>query len=242
VALRIGIDLDGVLADMDSALDHHADQLFGPASSPPVPVRTSDSYDVLPDHSAGGVPDPIALQIRRRLTERQQRRLWRRVRGIEGFWESLEETEPGVVSRLASLTSERRWEVIFLTKRPATAGATSQLQSQRWLTSKGFHLPSVFVVTGSRGLIAAALALDIVVDDRPENCLDVATDSTARTIAVLRQTQPPPPTFLKTMGIDLVRSTDECLDLLLEIDATANRRPGPMERLMRKIGLRQAKG
>lgn len=241
MALRIGIDLDGVLADMDSALDHHADQLFGPAPSPPDPVRVNDARGALPERPADAVPDKTPLQVRRRLTERQNRRLWRRVRGIEGFWETLEETEPGVVSRLAALASERRWEIIFLTKRPATAGATSQLQSQRWLTAKGFHLPSVYVVTGSRGLIAAALTLDIVVDDRPENCLDVATDSVARTIAVMRQTQPPPPTFLKTMGIELVRSTGECLDLLLEIDASATRRPGPMERLMRKVGLRQAK-
>lgn len=241
VALRIGIDLDGVLADMDSALDRHADQLFGPAPSPPDPGRAGDAQAELPSLAPEAVPDKTPLQVRRRLTDRQHRRLWRRIRGIEGFWELLEETEPGVVSRLAALASERCWEIIFLTKRPATAGATAQIQSQRWLTSRGFHLPSVYVVTGSRGLIASALALDVVVDDRPENCLDVATDSAARTIAVLRHTQPPPPTFLKTMGIDLVRSTDECLDLLLEIDATVRRRPGPMERLLRKVGLKQAK-
>jgi hypothetical protein len=97
----------------------------------------------------------------------------------------------------------------------------------------------VFVVTGSRGLIAAALELDIVVDDRPENCLDVAIDSPARTIAIFRQTQPPPPTFLTTMGVDLVQSTHACFDLLLEIDAKATHRPSPIERLMRKMGLRQ---
>ena len=226
---------------MDSALDHHADQLFGPKPSPPDPVRVSDAVDTLPERPAEAVPDKTPLQVGRRLTERQHRLLWRRVRGVEGFWETLEETEPGIVARLAAVASERRWEIIFLTKRPATAGATSQLQSQRWLTAKGFQFPSVYVVTGSRGLIAAALALDIVVDDRPENCLDVATDSVARIIAVVRQTQPPPPTFLKTMGVELVRSTGECLDLLMEMDAAARRRPGPMERLMRKVGLRQAK-
>ncbi len=38
------------------------------------------------------------------------------------------------------------------------SGATPQVQTQRWLESKGFRLPSVFVVQGSRGRIAAALA------------------------------------------------------------------------------------
>jgi hypothetical protein len=236
VALRIGIDLDGVLADMNAALDQHADQLFGPAPSAPDPARDVDAQaSVAPEAVSGKTP----LRLRRRLTERQQRRLWRRIRGIDGFWERLEETEPGVVARLSALATERRWEIIFLTKRPTTAGATSQIQSQRWLASKGFPLPSVFVVTGSRGLIAAALELDIVVDDRPENCLDVAIDSPARTIAIFRQTQPPPPTFLTTMGVDLVQSTHACFDRLLEIDAKATHRPSPIERLMRKMGLRQ---
>ena len=202
----------------------------------PIPARDVDAQaSVAPEAVSGKTP----LRLRRRLTERQHRRLWRRIRGIDGFWERLEETEPGVVSRLSALASERRWEIIFLTKRPTTAGATSQIQSQRWLASKGFPLPSVFVVTGSRGLIATALELDIVVDDRPENCLDVAIDSPARTIAIFRQTQPPPPTFLKTMGVDLVQSTHACFDLLLEIDAKATHRPSPIERLMRKMGLRQ---
>ena len=242
MALRIGIDLDGVLADMNAALDRHADHLFGPAPSlpptPPDPPRDADAQaSVAPEAVSGKAP----LRLRRRLTERQQRRLWRRVRAIDGFWEQLEETEPGIVARLAALATERRWEVIFLTKRPTTAGATSQVQSQRWLAAKGFPLPSVFVVTGSRGLIATALSLDVVVDDRPENCVDVAVDSPARTIDVFRDTQAPPPTFLETMGVDLVKSTNASFDLLVEIDVKATQRPGPFERLMRKVGLRQAR-
>src|SRR5439155_22669880 len=114
------------------------------------------------------------------MTPRQQRRLWKHVDSIEKFWQTLQETEAGVVARLHKLATERRWEIIFLTKRPESEGATSQVQSQRWLESKGFALPSVFVVQKSRGRIAESLGLDIVIDDRPENCLDVVTDSKAR--------------------------------------------------------------
>ena len=121
------------------------------------------------------------------MTARQQRRLWRHVESIENFWQTLAEIEPGVVSRLATIATDRRWEIIFLTKRPETAGATAQVQTQRWLESKGFALPSVFVVQGSRGRIAASLGLDIVVDDRPENCLDVVVDSKARALLVWRE-------------------------------------------------------
>ncbi len=61
-------------------------------------------------------------------------------------------------------------EVIVLTKRPETVGAIAQVQSQRWLEARGFTLPSVYVVQGSRGRIAASLGLDIVGD-----CLDILT-------------------------------------------------------------------
>ena len=120
------------------------------------------------------------------MTARQQRRLWQHVESIENFWEGLAELEPGVIRRLATLAADRRWEIIFLTKRPETVGVTAQVQTQRWLESKGFTLPSVFVVQRSRGRIAAALGLDFVVDDRPENCLDVVVDSKARAILVWR--------------------------------------------------------
>ena len=99
---------------------------------------------------------------------------------LQRFWQTLQETESGVVAKLHALATERRWEIIFLTKRPQSAGAATQLQSQRWLESKGYALPAVYVVQKSRGRIADALGLDIVIDDRPENCLDVVTDSKAR--------------------------------------------------------------
>src|SRR5262245_14948549 len=145
------------------------------------------------------------------------RRLWQRVAAIENFWESLNELEPGIVARLHALTIERRWEVIFLTRRPSTAGATAQIQTQRWLEARGFALPSVYVVQRSRGQIAAALALDFVVDDRPENCLDVAVDSKARPILVLRDDGTQLPAAVRRLGIGVVGSVAECLNILAQI-------------------------
>src|SRR5206468_7443475 len=119
-----------------------------------------------------------------------------------------------VVARLAQTAAERRWEIVFLTKRPKTMGATSQVQSQRWLVSKGFPLPSVYVVQGSRGRIAAALDLDVVIDDRPENCLDVSIDSKARPILIWRDDAKALPAGARRMGIGVVRSVGDCLDVL----------------------------
>lgn len=235
--LRIGFDLDGVLADMELALIREAQTLFGiRQTQDEVQPPHASMSDLVPSEVAENAP----LRHEMHLTARQRRQLWRHVSSIEGFWESLEEIETGSVARLAALATERRWEVIFLTRRPATAGATAQVQSQRWLERKGFRLPSVYVVTSSRGLIAAALTLDIVVDDTPENCVDVASDSKARTIAVFRN-QEPPPAFLQGMGIHLVRSTEECLNLLVDIDTSLEHKAeGALQRVMRTLGLKQS--
>src|SRR2546422_2289494 len=195
MALRIAFDLDGVLADMESELVRQAEILFGEPMTRRLEERASDAAPATdpPTETPGGseeqrqasaetAPENVPPLIKLNMTTRQQRRLWKHVESIENFWLTLEELEPGVIQRLAAVAAERRWEIIFLPKRPQTDGVTPQVQSQRWLESKGFTLPSVFVVQGSRGRIAAALGIDIVVDDRPENCLDVVVDSKARAI------------------------------------------------------------
>ena len=244
--LRIAFDLDGVLADMESELVRQSEILFGepmtrrlqqraaeegaPGDTTPAP----DGSDPIPD------AEPPIAQLN--MTSRQQRKLWRHVESIENFWEGLAELEPGVIGRLAALARDRRWEIIFLTKRPETAGATAQVQTQRWLESKGFALPSVFVVQRSRGRIASALGLDIVVDDRPENCLDVVVDSKARAILVWRGDTSQPPAAAQRLGIGVVKSVADCLEILAQMDAARHDEPGVMSRVMRLLGLKEPVG
>lgn len=224
MAMRIAFDLDGVLADMDAALARDADRLFGDAiRRRPQPVETSQGGTEsngsanAKEQKAGG--DFISPDLELKLRRHQRRRLRRHVEAFENFWESLDEIEPGIVARLAAIALERRWEVIFLTRRPQTAGATAQMQTQRWLEKMGFPLPSVYVVQGSRGQIAAALGLDVVVDDRPENCLDVITDSRAGAILIWRDDQAALPQAAKRLGIHVARTVGECLDIFADLDA-----------------------
>jgi hypothetical protein len=113
------------------------------------------------------------------------------------------------------------------------------VQSQRWLAANGFTLPSVYVVQGSRGLIAASLRLDIVVDDRPENCLDVVVDSKARAILVWRDDEKNLPIAARRLGIGVVKSVAECLDVLTHVDAAEDDRPGLMARVFKLLGLNE---
>lgn len=148
--------------------------------------------------------------------------LERRLLAIENFWETLDELEPGAVAQLAALASEQRWDIVFLTDRPQSAGRSVQMQTQRWLHRHGFPFPSVLPISKvNRGQLASVLRLDVVVDDRPENCVDVATESTAR--AVLFSASPPEPSglaFARRLDIHVVRSMKECLDVLRAWDAS----------------------
>jgi hypothetical protein len=254
VPLRIAFDLDGVLADMESELVHQAELLFGEQVTRQLQARAADAREAAQPPAPGAAPEDSVESVigpsaadasmealplsKLQMTVRQQSRLWRHVETIEGFWESLHETEPGIVSRLAALAAERRWEVLFVTKRPECTGATTQVQTQRWLLSKGFSLPSVYVVQGSRGRIAASLGLDFVVDDRPENCLDVVVDSKARAILVWREDETQLPAVARRLGIGVVKSVGECLDILSLIDSLPPERAGVLNRVMRLLGLK----
>jgi hypothetical protein len=258
VPLRIAFDLDGVLADMESELIREAVGLFGEKTTrrlreravevPAIALNVpgSEAVGSQPGRTESTAPPAIAADevpplLKLTMTERQQSRLWRHIATVDNFWESLAECEPGVVARLASIAEERRWEIIFLTKRPATAGALAQAQTQRWLVSKGFPLPSVFVVQRSRGRIAAALELDIVIDDRPENCLDVVVDSKARAILVWRPDVKTLPVSTRRLGIGVVSSVHQCLDILVDLDKAPDQ-PGVIDRVMRLLGLKEAVG
>lgn len=219
--LRIGFDLDGTVADMYSALRREAIKLFGeevlhtpPAASAPQDAKQEQTPQPKPEDDQ---TTTLAIQ-ELHLTARQQNQLWDHVRKIENFWTTLPELEPGIISRIARAANERRWEVIFLTTRPPTEGELVQLQSQRWLDAHGFHFPSVFVVQRSRGKIADALHLDAFVDDRPENCLDIAVESKAKVILVWHGNLSDVPAGAKRLGVRPVATITEALELLEQLD------------------------
>jgi beta-phosphoglucomutase-like phosphatase (HAD superfamily) len=208
--LRIAFDLDGTLADMHAVLRREAKRLFDAAvlPQPGGPEATSGSDE----------PEAAKVMDEMHLTASQQTELWQHVRTIENFWGGLPEMEPGIVARIAQTATSRRWEILFLTTRPLVAGETTQLQSQRWLQAHGFPLPSVFVVQRSRGKIAEALELDAVVDDRPENCVDVAVDSKAKPILIWPGDLHAVPARAKRLGVRTVTSISEALALLVQLD------------------------
>src|SRR5690606_13434656 len=133
--MRLGFDLDGTVADLQGALAREARRLFpgiDPGTLPKSIAANAESA------GAEGTTESAPVFSMSSLTQRQQRELWNAACAQVNFWETLDEIEPGSLARLSALARERRWEVIFLTSRPETRGDTAQLQSQRWLTARGF--------------------------------------------------------------------------------------------------------
>lgn len=241
--LRIGFDLDGTIADMYSALHEEALKLFGEEvlaqsaykKAPPSPEGAEDTPKDPEDDTRAAAMEELHL------TARQQMQLWDHVKKIENFWMRLPELEPGIIARIARMASERRWEIIFLTTRPSTAGDITQLQSQRWLDAHGFRYPSVMVVQRSRGKIADALHLDAFVDDRPENCLDIAVESKAKVILVWHGHLKDVPAGAKRLGVRPVQTISEALTLLEQLD-DIRKKPGILRSLKRAFGQDNADG
>jgi phosphoglycolate phosphatase-like HAD superfamily hydrolase len=162
------------------------------------------------------------------LTSRQWARLWAHVRRTEDFWLSLPEIDEGIVAHIAATALARRWDVIFVTTRPRSRGQTTQLQSQKWLQQHGFPFPSVFVVQRSRGLIADALELDAVVDDRLDNCVDVALESKAVPILIRPSPVEAAARESRPVGVRVVGSIREAVSVLERID-DERRQPGVVQ-------------
>ena len=211
MGLRVAIDLDGTVADLSQAMHDIAKRKFRK-------LQEADAAEPAADDADGVLPAERPRLRDLDLNAQDLDRLWRHVLKQRQFWTTLPEMTDGVVARIQQLADERRWEVLFITTRPTAAGSTTQVQSQEWLAAKGFRHPSVYVVKGSRGKVAAALELDAVVDDRPENCLDVATESSARAILVWPGSTEALGAGVTRHGVVVKASIGDALDELVQMD------------------------
>ena len=242
--LRIGFDMDGVLADFALAFRQVEERLFGTGNGVSAgepekeeEAEAAESADAAEPKPRPTTEDAAAADETPRQARRRRDAIWRAIRSTPDFWETLKPIEPGAVARIHELMLRHKWEVFFITQRPYTDGDTVQRQTQRWLVAQGFDLPSVLVLGGSRGAAAGALRLDYHLDDNPQNCIDVIAESRAKPILIVPDADETTIASARKLGIGTARSISECLDVLDQV-TLAQTEPSLLARLARLVGWR----
>jgi hypothetical protein len=232
--LRIGFDMDGVLADFARAYHEVEVRLFGPAAGPDVEApereeaRQSASASSNPNRSESADDSPRELRRRRDA-------VWQAIETTPDFWTTLAPIDPGAVRRIHELMLRHRWEVFFITQRPATEGDTVQRQTQRWLVEQGFDLPTVLVIGGGRGAAAGARRRDYHVDDNAQHCLDMIADSNAKPLLVAPSSPESAIASARRLGVGVVSGIGQALDVL-ERATLAQTNPTLLQRIASMVG------
>ncbi|MSO55787.1 MAG: hypothetical protein EXQ55_02535 [Acidobacteria bacterium] len=242
VPLRMAFDMDGTLADLSSAYAELEERLFGVADTeherPAPEVREAEQHEdstVTPPAETEGERRTRARRSLAHAATDHRDRVWRAIEATPNFWTTLKPLEHGAVPRLYELTGEHNWEVFFVTQRPATAGGTVQWQTHKWLVENGFKTPSVIPLSAARGKLASALRLDYLVDDTPQNCVDVLSDSSTRAILLVDGHDPLAETSARRLGIGVAHSVHDVLDVLVQATA-ARANPTLFEKLRKLVG------
>ncbi len=160
--MRIGLDIDGVLADFNTAFAERLATLTGRTLAPaPFDPHVWDW-----PRQIGYTGDEVDLA-------------WRSVDQEANFWRALPARTGAVtfLSNLCQWMAYQNWvhahshEVYFLTTR--THGIRVKDQTEAWLQAHGFGCrpPTVLITRGDKGEVAFPLGLTHAVDDRPENIL-----------------------------------------------------------------------
>lgn len=231
VPLRIAFDMDGTLADFSSAyIGVEADlsgEIVATREKPAPEAREAEQHSEQPTQNE--------RRVEARPPRGHRERVWRAIERTPDFWTLLKPLEDGAVKRLYELTEEHHWEVFCITQRPATAGSTVQSQTHQWLVEQGFKTPSVIPLSVGRGKAASALRLDYLVDDTPQNCVDVITDSSTRAILLVDAGDPLAETSARRLGIGTASTVHDVLDLLVQATA-ARANPTLFEKLRKLVG------
>ena len=211
MSLRLGFDIDGVLANFRAAFREAA-----------IRIVRGEVEDVDP----GETPDSESS-----LSPEDVRRVWDYIAKTPNWWMEIDAYEPEQIARLYNLTRKAGWEVFFMTKRPPSAGDSVQFQTQWWIERFGFYLPSVLTVPGSRGEVANGLRLDLIVDDQIINCAEVIGAGPTKALLMLREADQAARTLALDRGIGVVSTLSEAITILERLHDVVPKRRGRLFRL-----------
>lgn len=169
---RIGVDVDGVLARFDTKFIDTFCKITNKDLFPPRPF----------DPPCWNYPELYGY------SNTECAAVWDHIKKSYFFWQTLPDYPE---------TKEALWQlygrilagddVYFITTRPSSGTATAKAQTERWLQARvGANFNPTVLVTGEKGDACNILDIDVYIDDKWENCTDVACaeDENAKNIGV----------------------------------------------------------
>lgn len=152
--MRIGIDVDGIIADFNGAF---IDRVIALTDRDLFPARPFDIpiWDY-PQHY-GYTGDEVSA-------------VWQNIKQDRNFWANLDPYKwtSDFLSRLDPETDD----LYFITNR---MGVSPKQQTERWLWRNQGPLSPTVLITAMKGWTARSLDLDVYIDDRDLNVIDVRT-------------------------------------------------------------------
>lgn len=192
---KYGIDVDGVLADFNTAYIDLVIKLSGRNLFPLKPF----------DIPCWNYPEFYGY------TKAEVRAAWDAINSNPYFWATLPAYEgTKQVLQLLSAIDGDEGAVYFITTR---TGINPKKQTAQWLVKHGFiGWPSV-IVSSKKGPVAQGIDLDVFIDDKTENCIDV-TSAMGLKCNVFMLNQPWNAEFTDLRSIKRVNSVQEFMEAI----------------------------
>ena len=193
--MKIGIDCDGVLANFNHAFVELTVRVLG-KDLYPGPAGTFDIF-------TWNYPEFFGY------TSSDVTKIWDHIKSDPDFWLNIPayKNTKQAMKMLANLQQSNN-DIYFITNR---MGVNAKRQTEKWLDRFDMQ-PTTVLLSKEKGLCATALALDAYIDDKWENCVDVAMQND--TIKVFCMDQPWNHTKVSDLKIIRVSSILEMLSYL----------------------------
>jgi 5'(3')-deoxyribonucleotidase len=147
--MKIGVDVDGVLADFYAEYRREAAKLTGRDFKGIDPVDWGwSNFNLTPD---------------------EHKTIWKTIAETEEFWTFLAKLPN--TDLLLQLTEKH--DVYFITNRAPAAGRSLTQQTAEWLQERFYIAYPQVLVTKHKGAVCKALGIELFIDDNVDNCKEV---------------------------------------------------------------------